>query len=108
MSIHNFEDYFTPEGKDSYELLFDVDAYYINHSSGNDNSSIDGGRPLSSTLSTDVLESLGHTINSINNCLQFIIENYEIRKFYTKIRCRSYSKIPLSLPIEILMIIKKY
>ena len=47
--FHNFEDYFTTGRKDRYELLRDVDAYDIFHSSGPDNASIGVGIPLKST-----------------------------------------------------------
>ena len=49
LRFHNFEDYFTTGRKDRYELLCDVDAYDIFHSSGPDNASIGVGIPLTST-----------------------------------------------------------
>ena len=48
-SGHNFEDYFTTGRKERYELLCDVYAYKIFHSSGPDNASIGVGIPLKST-----------------------------------------------------------
>ena len=52
-----------------------VNTYGRAHPSGTDNEISGIVKPLASKLSTDELESLGHTIKSVNNWLQYFIEN---------------------------------
>ena len=68
---------------------------------GPEDSSSGGVRPLSSTLSIDTLESLGPTLNFINNWGQCFIENYEVRTFLHKENIQElFREIPLSLPVN--------
>ena len=52
------------------------DYYEIMNPSDPNNDSSGGGRQLKITLYTYVLESLGNTINSIDNWLQFFEDQY--------------------------------
>ena len=76
LSGHKLKDYFTTGRKYRYEFLSDVNAYDIIHPLFTDNGSSGDVRPLENTLSTDALESLGHTINYIDIWLQCFIYNY--------------------------------
>ena len=48
------------------------------------NESSSNGRPFPITLSIDALESIGRTINFIDNWLQYFSENCEVRTFLYK------------------------
>ena len=66
-----FENYFKIGRKYRYELMCSVDAYDKEHISIPDDVSSDGGRPMPSKSSKESLLSLGHTMNFIDNWLQF-------------------------------------
>ena len=65
--------------------MCDVNEYDIIHPSGPYNVSCDGGIPFPNTLSIDALESLGHTINLIDNWLQFLVTIVDKQRVYTKV-----------------------
>ena len=70
------------------------------HPLGNCNGSSDGSRSFIITLSTYLLESLGHKINFINNLLQFFGENNGERTGLYKLKMKElFQNIPLPLPI---------
>ena len=58
---------------------------------GPEDSSSGGVIPLPSTLSIDALESLGHTINFVDNWLQFLVTIVDKQQVYTKLIWHSYS-----------------
>ena len=55
------------------------------HPSGSYNGSSDGGIPFPNTLSIYALESLGHTINFVDNWLQFLVTIVDKQQVYTKL-----------------------
>ena len=57
--------------------MCDVDSYEKYHPSEPENGSSGGGRPFPIESSKELLESLGHIINFINNWVQFFEDNYD-------------------------------
>ena len=78
LSGHNFEDYIKTGCKDMYELLFAVNSYYIINPPGPEDVIIGVSIPFTNTSSTNVPESLGHTINVTNNLFQCFSEIMDI------------------------------
>ena len=58
---------------------------------GTENASGGGVRPLTSTSYKDKLESLGHTINFIDNWLQCLVKVMQSEQVYTNRRCNIFS-----------------
>ena len=70
MSGLDFEDFFTAEQQDEYYLMFSIDTYEKFHPDFYDYVTSGGYRQLTGGLTTDVLESLSNTLNSIYTWLQ--------------------------------------
>ena len=61
----DFEDLFTAEQQDGYYLMFSIDTYEKFHPDCYDYVTSGGYRQLTGGLTTDVLDSLSNTLNSI-------------------------------------------
>ena len=76
-----------------------IEAFDILHPACNYNSSISGGIPLTDGSTTDVLKSLGHTLNFIQSWIQSFEANYSQQKhIYKEKISETFKKIPVNIP----------